>query len=308
MIPLRVHLPYQDKVQPEQKIVWSPDNVRLHWLSMGDRNDRPTLLCLPGLTRNSRDFLPLAERLAPHFHMVLPSFRGRGESGQARDPLTYEPLTYVRDMALIVEAERLDSFIVIGTSLGALVGLLMGLSHGERIRGILLNDAGPQLEMAGLERILGQLGRGGNWKSWLQAARDLSERQGMIYPGWELEDWIAHAKRLCRLTPEGRIVWDYDPQIAVPLGLAPATGPSDLWAALRKFADRPLLSVRGELSDLFLAETQRKMLALSQLWDGVAISNVGHAPTLWEPEAQMAIEFWFERRFGISVTSESVAG
>lgn len=283
-------------MQPESHVVWSPDNVRLHFLTLGDRNAQPALLCLPGLTRNARDFLPLAQRLAPRFRLVLPSFRGRGESGNARDPLTYEPFTYLRDLALVIEAAGVGRFVVIGTSLGGLVGLLLGLSHKERIDGLVLNDFGPELESAGLQRIAAQLGRGGNWASWLQAARDIAQRQHGIYPDWTLDDWIAHAKRLCRLSPEGRVQWDYDAQIGVPLALGAAIGPADLWQALSGFADRPVLSIRGGLSDILSAGTQQRMAYHVPLLDAVEVPRVGHAPTLMEPQAQAALERWFERR------------
>jgi pimeloyl-ACP methyl ester carboxylesterase len=274
--------------------LFTADKVRLHWRDWPGDATRPTLLCLPGLTRNARDFESLAARLSPAFRLLTPSLRGRGESGYARDPLTYVPLTYLQDVGRIVEAAGLERFIVIGTSLGGLIGLLLDVTQRERLAGLVLNDVGPDMEAAGLDRVRAQVGRGGNWASWLQAARDIARRQAEIYPDWTLEQWLAHAKRLARVSREGRIVWDYDPAIAAPFSLPNGDGSSsstlDLWLSLDGFRDRPVLSLRAELSDILTAATQARMKARLPQLDAVTIPRVGHAPTLDEPEAIAALD------------------
>jgi pimeloyl-ACP methyl ester carboxylesterase len=271
--------------------LWTSDNVRLHYRDFaGGREGQPAILCLPGLTRNAHDFEALASRLAPRVRVVTPSFRGRGDSGYARDPLTYVPLSYLQDLGRILDTAGLSSVVIIGTSLGGLMGLLLDGTQRSRIAGLVLNDLGPDMEAAGLARVRTQVGRGGNWPTWLTAARDIARRQADIYPGWSLEQWLAHAKRLCRVSREGRIVWDYDPEIAAPFALPNGDSQLDLWLALDGYRGRPVLSVRGERSDILSAATQARMADRLPGLVAVTVPRVGHAPTLDEPEAVDAID------------------
>jgi len=274
----------------EDHYLWTSDNVRLHYRDHAGDPTRPAILCLPGLTRNARDFESLATRLAPRFRVVTPSLRGRGDSGYAKDPLTYVPLAYLQDLGRIIDQARLRRFIVIGTSLGGLMGLLLDMAHKDSIAGLVLNDLGPTMEEGGLQRVRSQVGRGGNWPTWLHAARDIARRQADIYPGWPLEEWLAHAKRLCRVSREGRIVWDYDPEIAAPFDLPHNDSSLDLWLALDGFKGRPVLSLRGERSDILTAGTQATMQARIPGLVAVTVPNVGHAPTLEEPAALEALD------------------
>lgn len=273
---------------------WTGDNVRLHYRDYpGGKEGQPALLCLPGITRNARDFEAFAAHFAPRFRVLAASFRGRGESGYARDPLTYVPLTYLQDMGLLMDDADVDRVVIVGTSLGGLIGLLLDVTQHRRIAGLVLNDVGPDMEEAGLARVRSMLGRGGNWASWLIAAREIARRQAEIYPDWTLEKWLTHAKRLCRVSREGRIVWDYDPEIAVPFNLpnnSANAGALDLWLALESYRDRPLLSIRGELSDILSASTQARMAERIPKLSAVTVPRVGHAPTLEEPAALDALE------------------
>ena len=221
--------------------------------------------------------------------MLTVSFRGRGESGYAVDPLSYVPLTYVQDLNLLLSQAGCERVVVIGTSLGGLVGAQLGVATRPEIVALVLNDVGPVLGESGLARIRGAIGRGDNWPSWLVAAREIAHLQGEVYPDWTLESWLAHAKRLCRIASDGRIVWDYDPEIAAPFQL-PNTGPRDFWPAFDSSGHRPLLSIRGELSDILSAETQAEMARRLPGLTAVRVPRVGHAPTLMEPEALQAID------------------
>lgn len=281
------------------RYLWTGDNVRLHCRDHpGGSPGRPTILCLPGLTRNARDFEGLAAHFAPRYRVVTASFRGRGESGYARDPLTYVPLTYLQDMGRLMEDLALESVVIVGTSLGGLIGLLLDVTQHRRIAGLVLNDVGPDMEADGLARVRSQIGRGGNWASWLIAARDIARRQASLYPDWPLAQWLVHAKRLCRVSREGRIVWDYDPEIAAPFNLPNSRNDAaelDLWLALESYRDRPLLSIRGELSDILSAASQARMAERMPRLRAVEVPRVGHAPTLEEPEALDALERYLEQ-------------
>ncbi len=276
------------------RYLWTGDNLRLHYRDYrGGTPGQPALLCLPGITRNARDFEAFAAHFAPRFRVLVASFRGRGESGYARDPLTYVPLTYLQDMNLLVEDAGVEQAVIVGTSLGGIIGLLLDVTQHHRIAGLVLNDVGPDMEEAGLARVRSLLGRGGNWASWLVAAREIARRQAEIYPDWRLEQWLAQAKRLCRVSREGRIVWDYDPEIAAPFNLpnnSSTAGELDLWLALESYRDRPMLSIRGELSDILSAVAQGKMAARIPTLATAVVPRVGHAPTLAEPAALEALE------------------
>ena len=271
------------------------DDVRLHYRDFpGGREGQPVILCLPGLTRNARDFEALAGRLAPRFRVLAVSFRGRGESAAAADPLSYVPQTYVQDLGQLLADAGIGRVVVIGTSLGGLVGVLLAMANQPEVAGLVLNDVGPVLGEAGLARIRSAIGRGDNWPSWLVAAREIARLQGAVYPEWTLESWLTHAKRLCRIAADGRIVWDYDPEILAPFKEAEAAGPLDFWPAFEAIAGRPMLSIRGQLSDILSAETQAEMAARLPGLQLATAAAVGHAPTLDEAEALQAIEHFLQ--------------
>jgi pimeloyl-ACP methyl ester carboxylesterase len=274
----------------------SSDGLRLHYRDYeGDGAARPPIICIPGLTRNARDFEGVAERLAGAWRVICVELRGRGESAYAKDAMSYAPRTYLQDIEALIAALGLTRFVLFGTSLGGLITMLLAASGKERIAGALLNDIGPVMETRGLDHIRGYVGRARDWPTWLHAARFLAEAQGDRYPGWTLDQWLVYAKRLAKLTPAGRIVFDYDMRIAEPFKLPAGEAGFDLWPAFRALAGIPSLVVHGEISDLLSAETVARMLAEAPGMASVTISNVGHAPTLDEPEAQAAIDALLKR-------------
>lgn len=270
---------------------WWNDDLRLHYRDYaGGADGRPPLLCLPGLTRNVRDFAAFADRLAPAWRVITVDFRGRGESAYSKDALSYVPLFYARDVQVLIEELGLDSFIPVGTSLGGLVTLLMAAGERERIKGVVLNDVGPELEVAGIARIRGYVGRSGNWPTWMHAARALAGNQRHVYPDYTIEDWLGMAKRLYRLSNNGRIVIDYDPRIAEPMRNIAEQPPVDLWPTLEALRDVPGLILRGELSDVLAPRTVDRMLAELPRAEAAIVPHIGHAPTLDEPVAREAID------------------
>ena len=269
---------------------WSNDNLRLHYRDYPGRDDRPPIICLPGLTRNARDFASLAERLSPEWRVIAIEFRGRGESAYAKDPMTYVPLTYVQDVERLLAELKLDRIVLFGTSLGGIVAMILAAAGHARVAAALLNDIGPVIETAGLERIRGLVGRTGSWPTWVHAARALGESNADVYPGYSLEDWLAMTKRLYKLTQQGRVVPDYDKAIAEPLRLPGGEAGVDLWPALAALANVPTLIVRGETSDILSTATALEMQKRLQRATLVTIPQTGHAPTLDEPEAVAAID------------------
>ncbi|MFM7029221.1 MAG: alpha/beta fold hydrolase [Chakrabartia sp.] len=266
---------------------WSNDGLRLHFRDYSGDKSRPPILCIPGLTRNVRDFEHVAQRLAGDWRVICIDLRGRGESAYAKDPMTYVPPTYVQDIEALLAELKIKRFVSIGTSLGGIITMLMaGLKPG-RIAGALLNDIGPVLDDKGLERIRTTVGRTHSWPTWVHAARDLGEMQAIIYPSYKLEDWIAYAKRVCRLTQQGRIVLDYDLQISEPMKRP--TEAFDLWPAYEALGTAPVAIVRGALSDLLSEATAREMVRRLPNARLTTVAGVGHAPALNEPAATRAL-------------------
>ncbi|WP_114951778.1 alpha/beta fold hydrolase [Sphingosinicella terrae] len=269
---------------------WSNDGLRLHYREYGSDTSRPPILCIPGLTRNARDFEGVADRLAGEWRVICVDLRGRGESAYAKDPMSYVPLTYLQDIEALVRELALERFVLFGTSLGGLITMLLAMSDSGRIAAALLNDIGPAIEPRGLEHIRSYVGKAQSWPTWLHAARSLSEAQRDRYPDWDIDEWLVFAKRVCKLTPKGRIVLDYDLRLAEPFKLPGGEAGVDLWPAFRSLAEVPTLLVRGALSDLLSAETAARMQAEHPYLELVTVPGVGHAPTLDEPEAVAGIE------------------
>ena len=269
---------------------WSKDGLRLHARDYPGDASRPPILCMPGLTRNARDFDALAARLAGRWRVIAIDFRGRGESAYAKDPMSYVPLTYVQDVEALLAEHGIDRFVAFGTSLGGIVAMLLAGLESGRVAGALLNDIGPEIDAAGLARIRSYVGRSGVFPTWMHAARCVSETQADVYPDWEIEDWLAMAKRLYRLNSSGRIVLDYDLKIAEPFRVVGGEAGPDMWSALAALREVPTLIVRGGRSDLLSAAVADRMVAALDKAELVTVPGVGHAPTLAEDVVHAPID------------------
>lgn len=271
---------------------WSPDGLRLHYRDYAGGDDgRPPLLCLPGLTRNARDFEPLAQRLAGEWRLICPDMRGRAESAYAKDAMTYVPLTYMQDISRLLADLAITRFVAVGTSLGGIITMLMAATHREWLAGALLNDVGPALEEEGLARIRTYVGVNQSHPTWVHAARALADANGDVYPGYDLQAWLAMAKRLYRLNSGGRIVLDYDMKVAEPIRAMGTEAGVDMWPVMKAFSGLPTLLLRGERSDLLGAATAQRMAA--EIGPGaelVTVPGVGHAPVLDEAESVAAVD------------------
>jgi pimeloyl-ACP methyl ester carboxylesterase len=274
----------------------SADGLRLHYRDYPARADaaakaRPPLLCIPGLTRNARDFESLATNFAGEWRVIVAELRGRGDSDYAKDAATYNPAQYLGDILALFEQAGIERAVMVGTSLGGIITMLLALTAPEKIAGAVINDIGPDLEPAGMARIREYVGQGRSFATWMHAARALKESSGAAHPDFTIAEWLEHAKRLMALGGNGRISFDYDMKIAEPVHAAPAGAEMafDLWPALRALADRPVLALRGELSDLLSEATFARMAEEVPGLELVTVPRGGHPPTLAEPVAQAGI-------------------
>jgi len=274
----------------ENRYWWSNDGLRLHYRDYPGPADRPPILCLPGLTRNARDYHDLARRLSPDWRVIAIDLRGRGDSGYAKDPMSYVPLTYVQDVEALLRELDVARYVAFGTSLGGIVAMLLAGTARERLAGLVLNDVGPEISPEGLSRIRSYVGKSNTWPTWLHAARAVAEANESVYPDFQLEDWLAMAKRLYRLNSAGRIVLDYDMKIAEPFRVPGNEAGPDMWRALDGLKTVPTLLVRGATSDVLAANVAERMAGVLEQGDLLTIPDTGHAPTLDEPEAIAAID------------------
>jgi pimeloyl-ACP methyl ester carboxylesterase len=270
------------------------DGLRLHYRDYPGPGDKPPLLCLHGLTRNARDFAEFAERYSPDWRVLVVDFRGRGMSDYDPQPERYTPFTYAGDVLALLADLNIEEAVFVGTSLGGLVTMAIAAMAPVRIAAAILNDVGPDVAPGGIDRILTYVGKDRRFANWDDAAVAVSEIQRAAFERYSHEDWVAMAKRNCR-EENGEIRFDYDMAIAEPFKTLGATPPVDLWPFFAPLAEKPLLVVRGEKSDLLTAETAAKMQQVAPNMKLATVAGVGHAPELSEPEAVAAIDAFLAR-------------
>ena len=266
-----------------------PDDLRLHYRDYAGDGSKPPLLCLPGLTRNARDFAEFAERYSPRFRVLALDFRGRAMSDYDPQPERYMPFTYANDVIELLDQLHIPEAIFVGTSLGGLVTMAIAVTTPDRIMATIMNDVGPDVSADGIERIKTYVGKDARFADWDEAARVIAANVGSSFAHRTHEQWVANAKRNCR-EENGEVRFDYDMAIAVPFQTANSGPQVDLWPFFRALAAKPLLVVRGANSDLLTAETAERMKAEAPGMQLATVAGVGHAPDLDEPEAVAAID------------------
>jgi pimeloyl-ACP methyl ester carboxylesterase len=248
----------------------------------------PAVLCLPGLTRNCRDFENLARSLAAAHRVFTPDLRGRGRSDYDPTWQNYQPMTYVHDVGELLQALRIPRVILIGTSLGGLIAMTMAFLQPSRLAGVLLNDVGPELSADGLARIAKYAGQLPPVSSWDEAAAQAKQFNGIALPDYTDEDWRRFARNTYRENGSGIPVPDMDPRIGDVLR-QPAGPTPDLWPLFRALMNIPTAVLRGELSDILLQDTVDRMKSEKPDLQVTIVANRGHAPTLDEADAREAI-------------------
>jgi pimeloyl-ACP methyl ester carboxylesterase len=265
------------------------DGLRLHYREYGPRDARVVpVICLGGLTRNSRDFHDLASWLAPARRVICPDYRGRGRSAHDPDWRNYDPSVYLRDLRHLLDVARLHEAVFIGTSLGGLLTMGMAVLAPMAVAGAVLNDVGPELGTSGLSRIVDYIGKDHPVASWGEAVAALRR----LMPGLAGQPdsvLLELARGTYREGDDGRLHVDWDIAIAKPLRAGGGPLDLDLWPIYRALADRPTLALRGALSDILTPETFEKMGTELPDIRRITVPDVGHTPTLAEPEVRTAI-------------------
>jgi pimeloyl-ACP methyl ester carboxylesterase len=253
----------------------------------------PTVLCLHGLTRNSRDFEDLAPHLQRLYRVIAPDLRGRGLSARDPQPQNYQPGIYVQDILALLAAVDAPRVAVIGTSLGGMLAMMLSVSHPARIAGIVLNDVGPEIDPVGIERIKQYAGRLPPVRTWDEAVAQTKAVYGDAWPGLAEDRWQALARRSYR-EADGQVEPDADPNIGEALRAAPAAA-LDLWPLWKALRNMPALALRGDRSDILSAGTLARMKSENPGLEVLEVANRGHVPLLDEPECLAALDAFLAR-------------
>ena len=265
------------------------DGLQLYYRRYGDPlATKLPLLCLTGLARNGKDYHALALRLAGERMVICPDYRGRGRSAYDPDWRHYRPEIYVRDLNQLMILEGLSRVIVVGTSLGGLLTMGLGVFRPSALAGVVLNDVGPDIHEEGVARILAYVGRDDPQPDWPTAARELKRQMPLLGLDSEAK-WLEFAEHSYRHGEDGRLHVDWDINLARPLLLAKKP-PADLWRLFRALRGVPMLVLRGGRSDILTEATLARMIAARPDLRHVTLPGVGHVPALDEPQSLEAID------------------
>ncbi|MDQ2820545.1 MAG: alpha/beta hydrolase [Pseudomonadota bacterium] len=254
---------------------------------------RLPVICIHGLTRNAADFDELAPLLAQQSRRVLAvDIRGRGDSARDPDPAHYNPTTYAGDVARLMSDLGIARAVFIGTSMGGLITMTLAAQKLYLVAAVVLNDIGPVMARAGLERIAGYAGKSAPIGTWEEAAVYVKNINQLAFPDNLEEEWDKWARRAFSENPDGGLSLRYDPEIATPLQSSELR-PTSMMARLafkRMAQERPTLLIRGTLSDLVEENQAQYMRRAAPGMQYAEVPNVGHAPMLTEPAALAALQ------------------
>ena len=265
--------------------------LQLHAEIQGSVNAPLTVLCLHGLTRNCADFEFLAGHLGAHYRVITADQRGRGRSAWDPEPANYRPQTYAADMFALLDHLKIGRVAIVGTSMGGIIGMIMGAAQPGRLQGLVVNDIGPEIAVPGLQRLRDSLNGRGAAATWADASLQAKRLNEIAFPDYREADWDAFARRTYAEDASGRPVAAFDPAILDGLNGTDLTAvPPTLWSAWSALETLPILAIRGALSDILTPEILAAMAARHPALRSVTIANRGHAPMLDEPVAVAAID------------------
>ncbi len=271
-----------------EKHYQSHDGLKLYYRDYNpESSHEPPLLCLHGLTRNSKDF----DRFAAHFasgqdikrRVISLDIRGRGKSEYDPDYKNYQIPTYVQDVLAFLAHEKIPRVTAVGTSMGGLISMAIGAMNSDIFNGIILNDIGPEIDPKGIERISGFVGNGTILQDWQQAISGMKALNGGLFPDYSDEEWETFTRNTFREQKDGTIVADYDQAIGKALKESPENAiPIDSWSIFAAMSHIPVLTLRGENSDILSSDTLLKMARNHPAFTALTVPNRAHAPDLFE--------------------------
>jgi pimeloyl-ACP methyl ester carboxylesterase len=271
------------------QFITSHDGLKLHVSAYGSRPATTMpVVCLPGLARTGADFDTLATALTgdptqPRY-VVTMDYRGRGGSDYDRNPFNYNFANELADLLAVLTGLDIGPAVIVGTSRGGILAMLLASARPTAIAGVVLNDIGPVIEVRGLARIKGYVGNLPEPKSFADGAEMLRKLFAGQFPKLSDDDWIAFSKRAFK-EQDGRLLPTYDVRIAKTLAAIDLGRPiPSLWVEFDALARVPVMVIRGANSDVLSPTTVQAMRARRPDLDAVEVPDQGHAPLLAEPE------------------------
>ncbi len=277
--------------------VATADGLKLHVRDYdGAAASALPVVCLPGLSRTTADFAVLAEALAASDgrRVLVIDSRGRGLSDRDPDPRNYNPAIEGGDVLAVLAATGVTEAIFVGTSRGGIITMLLAPHRPELIRGAVLNDIGPVLERAGLERIRGYVGKLPQPRSWDEAVASLKRIAGRDFTALDEAGWL-HYARLTFREEDGRFAPVYDPALMHNVAAMDLDDIPTLWPQFEALGGVPVLVVRGENSDLLSVATAAEMRRRHPDCRLLSVPGQGHAPFLTDPPTVAAIRDFVAR-------------
>jgi len=281
----------------EDRYFQSSDGQRLYFRDYAaSLANHPTpVLCLPGLTRNSKDFETLANVLANERRVISPDLRGRGLSEYDCDWRNYHPAQYMADILLLLEQLEVSRVVIVGTSLGGWMAMLMSHERPEAVTGVVLNDIGPEANAEGLARVVNTTGTLETVDRFSDAIQQTRSCYEIAFPDWSDEQWHRYTQSTYRERSDGKFDLDYDRNI----GRAAREGVSGIrqepWQMFDSLSKKPALLLHGTLSDILTDDIIVKMRDHKPDLRVATVPNRGHAPLLDEQEAIDAITDFIAR-------------
>lgn len=272
-------------VYPIRDIFVEANGLRHHLLARGTPG-APVVMMIHGLAGQAHTFDGIANILAARYHVYCLDVRGRGES-EWGPPEQYTIDTYVEDLEAVREALGLQRFSLVGTSMGGFIAMQYAPKFPERVERAVLNDVGPEIDPAGLQRILAYVGNAPEMFADMKAVvKYYREHYAPMVEHLADDQLVEFARYNVRRSDSGVYVWKMDPAIRTTPAAPPAVQPWDAFRAMRC----PVLILRGAKSDVLSAEIARKMVEALPGARLVEVPGVGHAPVLTEPVAVKALE------------------
>jgi esterase len=260
--------------------------LRLHYFDWGNPA-APPLVCVHGYTSSADAFTGFARHFRDRFHIVALDVRGHGESEWSPDG-AYSYRDQAGDLAAFADRLGLDQFILLGTSMGGIIAMTYAMEHGQRLRALVLNDIGPEVEH-GSQRITQMVGSRPSEFATLDDAMVYRREASPIVAGRDAADQRELALGVLRQRPDGKWGWKMDPAYIRQRVERGAPVRPDLWPALARLAC-PVLAVWGTDSDVLSEAQARRMVETLPKGELLAIPGVGHAPSLVEPTSLAGLE------------------
>ena len=268
-----------------------PDGLTLYARDYpGPHDSAGCVLLMHGLTRNSRDFDVLADRLSVHFRVLVPEQRGRGRSEWDSQPERYGIPTYVKDMFELLQAVGEDHVAAVGTSMGGLMAMVMNETRPGVFTHVVLNDIGPELSKVGVDRISRYAGQGGIISTWQEAVAFNRAINAVAFPSLSDQQWEKFTRQLFG-ERNGAPCLDYDPAISQAVRANDGSAvPPDLWPVYALLERQPLMLIRGAISDRLDSDIKDRMIQSVPDLLYLEVADVGHAPMLIDDPVTEALE------------------